>query len=97
MLKSQAGFSVAFATIFQPIMNEASLNTAHPEAAMTLKNITIYQDLMAELGEAVQPELDLIENRVVAPLREYQDLLKKVRKTVTKRDHKVSALLFCLA
>lgn len=89
MLTSQAGFGVAFATIFQPILDEASLTSAHPESATTLRNIASYQDLMAELRDAIQPELELIDSRVTAPLKEYQELLKKIRKTVTKRDHKV--------
>lgn len=89
MLVSQAGFGTAFATIFQPIMNEASLTSAHPEAATTLRNIAGYQDLMAELRDAIQPELELVDSRVTAPLKEYQELVKKVRKTVTKREHKV--------
>lgn len=90
MLTSQAGFGVAFATLFQPIMDEASLTSKHPEAATTLRNIASYQELMAELRDAIQPELELVDSRVVAPLREYGDLLKKIRKTVTKREHKVS-------
>jgi hypothetical protein len=90
MLAAQAGFSTAFATIFQPMAGESGLSTAHPESASTLREIAGYQDLMAELRDAVQPELDLIDTRVTAPLKEYQELLKKIRKTITKRDHKVS-------
>ncbi|KAK4696255.1 hypothetical protein P7C70_g8409, partial [Phenoliferia sp. Uapishka_3] len=89
MLTSQANFGTAFATIFQPILNETSLDSSHPEAATTLRNIAGYQDLMGELREAIQPELDLVSSRVTAPLKEYQDLLKKIRKTITKRDHKL--------
>lgn len=89
MLTAQAGFAIAFATIFQPILNEASLTSSHPESAETLRNIAGYQDLMTELREAIQPELELIDSRVTAPLKEYQELLKKIRKTVTKREHKV--------
>lgn len=92
MLTSQAGFGVAFATIFQPIAGEASLSAKHPESASTIKQIASYQDLMSELRDAVQPELELIDARVVAPLKEYGDLLKKVRKTITKRDHKVRSV-----
>lgn len=92
MLTAQAGFAVAFATIFQPILGEASLSSSHPESATTLRNIAGYQDLMTELREAIQPELELIDSRVVAPLKEYQELLKKIRKTVTKREHKVGFL-----
>lgn len=93
MLTAQAGFGTAFATLFQPILDEASLTSKHPEAAATLRNIASYQELMSELRDAIQPELELIDSRVVAPLREYQELLKKVRKTITKRDHKVRVLL----
>lgn len=93
MMISQAGFAVAFATIFQPILNEASLTASHPEAADTLRNIASYQELMAELRDAIQPELDLLDSRVVAPLKEYQEILKKIRKTVTKRDHKACVSL----
>lgn len=92
MLTSQAGFGTAFSTIFQPILNETSLSSSHPEAATTLRNIDGYQALMGELRDAIQPELDLIDSRVVQPLKEYQDLLKKIRKTITKRDHKVRFL-----
>ncbi|KDE04005.1 hypothetical protein MVLG_05507 [Microbotryum lychnidis-dioicae p1A1 Lamole] len=89
MLTSGAGFATAFATLFQPINDEASLTVKHPEAATTLRNISSYQELMAELRDTIQPELELIDSRVIAPLREYQDLLKKIRKTITKREHKL--------
>jgi hypothetical protein len=46
---------------------------------------------MEELQSAVAPELDLIESRISTPLREFQAVLKTIRKTITKRDHKVCA------
>lgn len=90
MLTAQVGFGDAFATIFQPILNEHSLSAKYPQAANTLRNIASYQEVMTDLRDAIQPELDLLDSRVTAPLKEYQDLVKKVRKTVTKREHKVS-------
>ncbi len=90
MLTSQVGFADAFAVIFQPILNEQSLTAKYPQAANTLRNIETYKEVMGELRDAIQPELDLLDSRVTAPLREYQELVKKVRKTVTKREHKVS-------
>ena len=92
MISSQEGFGTAFATLFQPILNEASLSSTHPEAATTLRNIASYEVVMSELRDALQPELELIDSRVVGPLREYSELLKKIRKTITKRDHKVPLL-----
>ncbi|GAA5973498.1 hypothetical protein JCM11641_006495 [Rhodosporidiobolus odoratus] len=89
MLTSQAGFATSFTTLFSPLNDEGSLTSRHPGAETTIRNIDQYQDLMAELRDAVQPELELIDSRVCAPLKEYQELLKKIRKTITKREHKL--------
>ncbi|GAA5859509.1 hypothetical protein JCM1840_004646 [Sporobolomyces johnsonii] len=89
MLTSQAGFATTFNTLFSPLNDEAPLVSRHPEAQTTINNIESYHELMGELRDAIQPELDLIDSRVTAPLKEYQDLLKKIRKTVTKREHKL--------
>ena len=43
-----------------------------------------------ELKVSVAPELELIESRIVAPAKELQVVMKQIRKTITKRDHKVS-------
>jgi amphiphysin len=47
---------------------------------------------MEELRGAVSPELELIESRIVGPVKELQGVLKMIRKTITKRDHKASIL-----
>ncbi|GAA5846829.1 hypothetical protein JCM5353_005344 [Sporobolomyces roseus] len=90
MLTSQAGFATAFSTLFSPLNDELPLASRHPEAQGTIDNIANYHDLMNELRDAVQPELELIDSRVTAPLKEYSDLLKKIRKTITKREHKLT-------
>ncbi|BGP26538.1 BAR adaptor protein Hob1 [Rhodotorula toruloides] len=89
MLTSGAGFATAFSTLFNPLVDEGSLTARHPEAEVTLRNIDHYHELMAELRDAIQPELELVDARVTAPLKEYQELLKKIRKTITKREHKL--------
>ena len=38
---------------------------------------------------ALSPELELIESRVASPVRELQGIMKMIRKSMTKRDHKV--------
>ena len=48
-----------------------------------------YETSMEELRSAIAPELELIESRVLAPVKEFQGVLKMVRKSITKRDHKV--------
>lgn len=89
MLTSQNGFATAFTTLFTPLQGESSLTIQHPYAETTLQNIDQYQEFMTELREAIEPEIELVDARVTMPLKEYQDLLKKIRKTITKREHKV--------
>jgi len=41
------------------------------------------------ISETLAPELDLIDTRIVHPSKELVDICKKIRKTITKRDHKL--------
>ncbi|TNY19621.1 hypothetical protein DMC30DRAFT_451839, partial [Rhodotorula diobovata] len=89
MLSSGAGFATAFTALLTPFDGEGALTARFPQAETTLRNIDHYHELMGELRDAVQPELELVDARVTAPLKEYQELLKKIRKTITKREHKL--------
>ena len=40
-------------------------------------------------AETLSPELELIDSRIVRPSQELVDICKKIRKTCTKRDHKL--------
>lgn len=84
-----AGFATHFATIFHPLTSEGDLLRNHPEAEHTVKNVDKYEGLMEELKSAVVPELELIQSRVMAPVKELQSIMKLIRKSITKRDHKV--------
>lgn len=35
------------------------------------------------------PELELIESRIIGPIKEFQNILKSIRKSIAKREHKV--------
>lgn len=89
MLLSGASFGVSFTTLFSPLGNEYDLERRHPQAASTLHNISHFQQMMEELREILTPEIDLIQSRVVAPLLEFETILKAIRKNITKRDHKL--------
>jgi amphiphysin len=89
MFVSSAGFSAHFSTLFHPITGEYDLVGKHPDAAHTVKSVTKYESAMEELKASVGPELELIESRVLGPTKEFQSVLKVIRKTMTKRDHKV--------
>ena len=83
------GFATHFATVFQPILGEYDLIGRHPEAGHTIRNVLKYQTAMEELKVLVAPELELVETRIMGPAKELQSVMKLIRKTITKRDHKV--------
>lgn len=99
LLSSSTDFAHAFTTIFSPIGGESSyeFESKFPNAKMTIQNIGEYEASFDELKETIRPEIELIESRVLAPVKELQEFVKKVRKTITKRDHKVGLLLSILS
>lgn len=91
LLTSGSTFANSFTTLFSPIgSSEYDLTSRHPQAEVTVNNIGQYQTLMEDLRETLAPELELIDSRVITPSLELQDICKRIRKTITKRDHKVS-------
>lgn len=76
--------------MFNPISGEYDLIGKHPEAAATVKAVDAYQTTAEELRGTIGPELELIESRIVGPAKEFQGVLKLIRKSITKREHKVS-------
>jgi len=89
LLMSGQSFARSFTTLFSPLGNEYNLAAKHPQAELTVKNIGMYEQLMEEMRETLQPELELIDTRIVQPCKELTDICKKIRKTCTKRDHKL--------
>jgi amphiphysin len=79
-----------FSILFHPIASEYDLLGRFPQAAHTLKNVDAYNTALEELRTSIRPELELIESRVVGPVKELQGIMKAIRKMITKRDHKVS-------
>lgn len=88
-----AGFAHHFATLFHPLASESDLWRNHPEAEHTLKNVDGYEGVLEELKASVVPELELIQSRVAAPIKELQGIMKLIRKSITKREHKVRSAL----
>ena len=101
---SGSSFGGSLATLFSPMGAEFNLAQKHPNAEVTVQNIAVYQQAMEELRgkylpthrvscwyhtDTLAPELELIESRIVSPCKELQEICKKIRKTATKRDHKL--------
>ncbi|EKM83672.1 hypothetical protein AGABI1DRAFT_66540 [Agaricus bisporus var. burnettii JB137-S8] len=83
------GFATHFSTIFQPIAGEYDLLGKHSEAEHTIRSVTKHETAMEEMKTLVTPELELIESRILAPAKEVQTIMKQIRKTITKREHKL--------
>ena len=88
-MQSGAQFAVHFSNLFQPFTNEYNLESKHPDAANTIRNVESYSKEMEELRITLAPELELIESRIVGPVKELQAVMKMIRKTIVKREHKV--------
>lgn len=90
MLDHQIEFSKACAEIYKPISGRASdpdsyVIDGNPEGIRACEE---YENIVQELKASLQPELEMIESRVVKPADELSEIIKGVRKTTTKRDHK---------
>ena len=48
--------------------------------------------MMEELRSLISPELELIQSRILGPTKELQGIVKLIRKTIVKREHKVLLL-----
>ncbi|KAF9216655.1 hypothetical protein CPC16_006431 [Podila verticillata] len=92
MLNHQAEFGVILAEIYDPALGVPSgevtprrVQTA-PESVQAVDD---FQAVMREMRDILLPEVDRLELTVVRPLTEMQNLMKLIRKTITKRDHKL--------
>ena len=90
MLDHQIEFSRAIAELYKPISGRMS----DPEAAEDEGNeagieaCDQYETIVKELKGSLQPELEMIEQRVIAPANELLLVIRAVRKTTQKRAHK---------
>lgn len=90
MLNHQIEFSKAVAEIYKPISGRASdPNSYHDEGnAEGIQACEEYEGIVRELQEALAPELEMIQSRVVSPADQLLEVIKVIRKVASKRDHK---------
>ena len=90
MLNHQIEFSKAMTEIYKPISGRVSdpdslVVHGNPEGIRACEE---YEAIVKELQDTLAPELEMIESRVINPANELLDVLKVVKKTVVKREHK---------
>ncbi len=90
MLNHQIEFSKAMTEIYKPISGRMSdPDAAKPEGNPEgIRACEEYEGVVKDLQETLAPELDMIEARVIRPANELLDVIKVIRKTAMKREHK---------
>lgn len=90
MLQHQIEFSQAMTEIYRPISGRMS----DPDSLVVHGNIEgiraceEYEAIVKDLQQTLAPELEMIESRVIRPANELLDVIKVIRKTALKREHK---------
>ena len=90
MLSHQIEFSQAMTEIYKPISGRVSDPDSmkiegNPEGINACEE---YEAVVKELQQTLAPELDMIDTRIIRPANELLDVVKVIRKTVLKREHK---------
>jgi amphiphysin len=90
MMNHQIEFSQAIAEIYKPISGRMSdpdslVQEGNPEGIRACEE---YEGIVRDLLATLQPELEMIETRVIRPADELLEIIMVIRKTVTKRQHK---------
>ena len=90
MLNHQIEFSKAIQEIYKPISGRVSdpdstIPEGNPEGIQACEE---YENIVRELQETLQPELEMIQARVIGPADELLSVIKAVQKQTLKRQHK---------
>ncbi|KIX05512.1 uncharacterized protein Z518_06384 [Rhinocladiella mackenziei CBS 650.93] len=90
MLNHQIEFSKAIQEIYKPISGRVSdPNSLMPEGNPEgIRACEEYESIVRELQATLQPELEMIEQRVIAPADQLLEVIKVIRKVAVKRQHK---------
>lgn len=90
MLNHQIEFSKSVADIYRPISGrlsdpDATEEEGNPEGIRACEE---YERVVRDLLETLQPDLEMIQTRVIQPADELLEIIKVIRKTAQKRQHK---------
>ncbi|RIA95020.1 hypothetical protein C1645_758614 [Glomus cerebriforme] len=91
MLNHQANISDILVELYSPIVgkNETESTVRRiTTPVQTMNAVEEFQSTMNELRDILLPELDRIDGIVVLPSKDFIDIVKLIKKTITKREHK---------
>lgn len=90
MLNHQIEFSKAVQEIYKPISGRVSdpnsiIPEGNPEGIRACEE---YEAIVRDLLATLQPELEMIESRVIEPAQQLLEVIKVIQKVALKRQHK---------
>jgi len=90
MLSHQIEFSKSIQKIYKPISGRMSdpdsvIAEGNPEGIRACEE---YEAIVKDLQETLSPELEMIETRIIKPADELLEIVKIIRKVLSKRQHK---------
>lgn len=90
MLSHQIEFSKAIQEIYKPISGRVSdpdsiISEGNPEGIQACEE---YENIVRELQATLQPDLEIIQARIIGPADELLNVIKVVQKSMMKRQHK---------
>lgn len=90
MLNHQIEFSKAVQEIYKPISGRVSdpdsiIPEGNPEGIRACEE---YEAIVRDLLATLQPELEMIESRVIGPAQQLLEVIKVIQKVALKRQHK---------
>jgi amphiphysin len=90
MLNHQIEFSKAVQEIYKPISGRVSdpnsiIQEGNPEGIRACEE---YEAIVRDLLATLQPELEMIESRVIEPAQQLLEVIKVIQKVALKRQHK---------
>ena len=90
MLNHQIEFSKAVQEIYKPISGRVSdpnsiIPEGNPEGIRACEE---YEAIVRDLLATLQPELEMIESRVIEPAQQLLEVIKVIQKVAVKRQHK---------
>lgn len=90
MLDHQLEFSRAVKEIYSPISGRMSDPDSFKDEGNQagIQACNEYEEIVKQLKITLQPELEMIQQRVIEPASELMEIIKAVRKTTMKRSHK---------
>ncbi|CAG8602067.1 185_t:CDS:2, partial [Diversispora eburnea] len=89
-LNHQVNIAEILITLYDPIKGseEGAVTRRQKTPVKSMKAVEEYEAAVIEVRELILPELDTLDVTVISPAKEFLNIIKMIKKTISKRDHK---------